>query len=185
MLVYLGGPIDLVSDGERSGWREMMKNELASRGISSFDPAAAFRYMPHSDDARVLIDINKKAMCSCDFAVFVMGSTMPSVGTPIELYMATQYGINHCVIWEPDHQSFRSGESVHPVAGNLPAYVKGFAQHVFHRFDVALDHIVEHKKRRVSVGSVGDTRVLGAHIGVGGRIADSFIHSAKIASIDK
>lgn len=162
MIVYLAGPIDLVSDGVRTTWRNTMKNELASRGISSFDPSSAFRYLPQDKkDAKKLIEINEHAMRSCDFVVFVMGSKTPSIGTPIELHIADRYDIPHCVIWEPTLESFDGGGAKR--AGvKLPAYIQGLANYVFHRFDHALDHIVSYSRGRagsinvesINIGSI-------------------------------
>lgn len=153
MLVYLAGPIDLVTEGQRSAWREKFATELAARQISSFNPAAAFRFIPQNkSDAESLVEINKEAMLRTDFVVLVMGKDMPSIGTPIELYLVKQHKIPHCVIWEPSLDSFDDDSAKtstpEPV---LPAYVHGLADRVFTRFDSALDYIVQYGKLRNSV----------------------------------
>lgn len=133
MLVYLGGPIDLVSDTEAKNWRSKFAQDLAAREISSFNPATAFRYCGGSGDSRAakkLIKINREALLASDFAVFVMDKNTPSIGTPMELLMAEENGIPHVVIW-------RSG-------GQLPAYVAGMADKVVSMFDHALSHIVQY-----------------------------------------
>lgn len=144
MLVYLAGPIDLVSDGERNEWRERFARELVGRNISSFNPASAFSYVPSNKaTAEALIKINKAAMFACDFAVVVMGKNMPSVGTPIELKMLADINMPHVVVWEPTMESFETPMvKFKKAVPNLPAYVQGLADKVVHRFDDAIEEII-------------------------------------------
>lgn len=136
MLVYLGGPIDLVSDKDRVNWRWDMKKELIGREISSFDPCSAFKINPCDKGvAENLVDINKMAMLNCDFAVFVMSREMPSIGTPIELYMASENGLPHVVIWLSD--------------GPFPAYISGLADTVVRNFDDAMHEIIKFRKMMI------------------------------------
>jgi hypothetical protein len=149
MIVYLAGPIDLVDGEQRNAWRERFSGELQNMGISTFNPAAAFGYVPASrEDAQTLIDINKRAMLFCDFTVIVMGRSMPSIGTPIELYMLHQARKPHVVVWEPSIDSFGSekiGKRVaHPP---LPAYVQGLADKVVHRFGDAIGCVLDYRDK--------------------------------------
>lgn len=147
-MIYLAGPIDLVTKQESSTWREKFANELASRGMSSFNPASAFKLiLDNEDDAKTLVNINTAALHQTDFVVFVMGKTIPSIGTPMELFMAHMHDIPHVVVWEPQIQSFDSKlPSSPPVV--VPAYISAFAQHVVYRFDDALDYIVQETRAK-------------------------------------
>lgn len=150
-IVYLGGPIDLVSGEQRNKWRERFADELASRRISSFNPASAFKLiLQNKEDAEMLIEINKSALSNSNFAVFLMGKDMPSIGTPMELLMARQMGIPHLVIWEPKISSFTDEIKYKPLPKSLPAYIHGLADQVVYRFDDALDKIVEWERKRSS-----------------------------------
>lgn len=153
MLIYLAGAIDLVDSKGRHGWREKMKDELAARGMSSFDPSTAFRFIARNyDDAAKLIRINRKAMLDCDIVVMVMGKSMPSVGTPMELYMCMEANHPVVVVWEPDIKSF-DGEEPDKERSPLPAYISGFIHthglKVFTRFDEVLDYLVEYNRSKI------------------------------------
>jgi len=130
ILVYLGGPIDLVTDEERTDWRSKLKFILQAEGISSFDPCAAFNInlTDRSDCAR-LVEINERALGTCDTAVFVMSKSQPSIGTPIEMFAAHHMGKQAIVVWNDE--------------GPLPAYVTNYAGVVVRTIDEAAAMLAE------------------------------------------
>lgn len=145
MMIYLGGAIDLVSGETRNAWREKFAGILMSEyGISSFNPAAAFNFNVAGDaeDAEKLIEINRRAMLTCDLAVFVMASDQPSIGTPMELLMAKQEGLPHIVIWNPSIKSF-DPLFIQAEPNMLPAYINGIADEIVYTFDGALAKITQ------------------------------------------
>lgn len=143
MLVYLGGAIDLVDGDIRQGWRDKMKHELKEIGVSTFDPASAFSVnLHHKEVAESLVKINEVALLSCDHAFFVMGDKYPSVGTPIELYIAKMNNIPHTVIWNPVAGSFDANLGIPVRKDPYPAYVNVFADKIVCSFHNAIRDLV-------------------------------------------
>lgn len=92
MLVYLGGPIDLVKEGERHEWRSQIKEVLLSHNVSSLDPAAAFSVnLGNHDTMKKLININKHNMMNSDLVLLIMSPDKASIGTPMELLMLIEH----------------------------------------------------------------------------------------------
>jgi len=134
MLVFLAGAIDLIPEDEARNWRDIMKAELQVAGISSFDPAAAFRYIISGatrQDSKKLMNINYNAIQQCDAAIIVMSKNIPSIGTPMELLLCHQEGIRNVVVWNPNGTEIDKA--------HIPAYINGLADQVVGSFDEALE----------------------------------------------
>lgn len=99
-MVYMAGAIDMVSSEQREGWRDAAAKELKDDGISSYNPAAAFVVDLCADVASAIVEINEVALRKCDFALFNMSKTQPSIGTPIELYMAAKLNKPRVIVWD-------------------------------------------------------------------------------------
>lgn len=161
-MIYLGGAIDMATAKERTNWREDLKKALHGMyGHSSFDPASAFRVdLADHKTTKHLTEINKYAMGKCDIAIFVMNDKTPSIGTPMELYMATNemsgFGYNmieHLVIWNPHDTHALPKYSKYKINqerkrdhldDELPAYISGMTSNVVSSFRDAIlfiDHV--------------------------------------------
>lgn len=136
MLVYLAGAIDLVSEEDGKSWRDSVKEMLLSRGISVFDPKGAFSvYLHNRDDVEALVNINRFVLKKSDYALFLFNPRHNSIGTPIELYLASQvYNIPHIVVWnDPDYHE----------EAPLPAYITAYANKIVFSLSDAVDEIEE------------------------------------------
>lgn len=91
MLVYLAGPIDLVSDEERLNWREFAQEELMKADIATFSPVHAFKAVTDEADEKTceaIINVNDTAVRSAD--VVLANLTGKSYGTPLECQLARE-----------------------------------------------------------------------------------------------
>ena len=107
MMCYLAGAIDMIQDrGDRDitkTWKTKAKEELNNNRISTIDPAGTFnmgsQITKYSDgdkfnefvrDAKKLYDINGYNMFASDVVLMRLGDE-PTIGTPMELMMLTEY----------------------------------------------------------------------------------------------
>ena len=89
MLVYLAGPIDHVSDDERTGWRETAQERLMVNDIATFSPVHAFKCVTDAADQQTceaIIEVNDTAVRNSD--VVLANLTGKSFGTPLECQLA-------------------------------------------------------------------------------------------------
>ncbi|KKK80771.1 hypothetical protein LCGC14_2820160 [marine sediment metagenome] len=68
-MVYLSGPIDEISDKERTrGWRERAAHRLGFFGQTAFDPTRAF-FNPNMSNAAAVAEVNR---CAIRFSVAML-----------------------------------------------------------------------------------------------------------------
>lgn len=138
MLVYLAGAIDLVSKEDRNNWRTDAKEALNKVGISTVDPTGTFTYVKSGieiEDAKTskdLIRINKMNMDMSDIVLMVLSKKLPSIGTPIELYMCHEANKEIVVLWDGD-MNF------------IPAYIEGLVnrKNIVGTFDQAIELVID------------------------------------------
>lgn len=121
MLVYLAGPIDMAA-GENHF--RAMADVMKDFGISCYNPRAAYAGLNTQDktDVARMITVNKLALYNSSAVVMMMRHDVPSVGTPIELYMAHQNHTPILAIWTGT-----------PTA--TPAYLSHYADIVYGSLD--------------------------------------------------
>lgn len=140
MMVYLAGAIDLISKKDSKNWRDSVKETLLSKGISTYDPRGAFSVNLHSkDDVKMLVNINHFVLKRSDYVLFLFNPRYNSIGTPIELYLASQvYNVPHVVVWDdPDYYTGKP----------LPAYITTYANKVVFTLSDAINEIELYKDK--------------------------------------
>lgn len=151
-IVYLAGAIDMVNGDNRTTWRDKVTDKLREHGIAVYNPVAAFgAILTNEEVSRAIVNINTAALKECSHILFVMGNDYPSVGTPIELYMAHQLGLNYSIVWNPSptldlgfgHEKLVDGDL-------LPIYVRHFAgkKPIYNGFGGALASIINEHNRK-------------------------------------
>lgn len=121
-MVYLGGAIDLAN--EEHDVRSILISALNKFGIAgAFNPKGAFTVGNIRAAAKSIVDINKTALHTCDFAVFVVERNTPSIGTPMEIEYAKQKNMNHII--------FYVDEFIDADNPFIPAYLCGISNCVF------------------------------------------------------
>jgi len=140
MMVYLAGAIDMVSSEQREGWRDAASKMLKSDGISTYNPAAAFVVDLGANVAPAIVEINEIALQKCDFALFNMSSSQPSIGTPIELFIAAKLNKSRVVVWDNKHDP-------------VPAYLAYYGGMIVYTLTDALAVIRAHKADQVQLPS--------------------------------
>lgn len=121
-MVYLGGAIDLANEGHDV--RSTLISALDKFDVAgAFNPKGAFTVGDITAAAKSIVDINKTALYTCDFAVFVVERNTPSIGTPMEIEYARQKNMNHIIFYVDEHMNIDN-----PF---IPAYLCGISNCVF------------------------------------------------------
>lgn len=141
-IVYMAGAIDLVDGDNRTSWRDEATAVFNDEGIAVYNPVGAFgAVLNNKKVAESIVAINAAALDECDHIIFVMGKDYPSVGTPIELFMAHQKDLKYTVVWNPiigrGHGTYKDNE-------DLPIYIRHFAgpRAIFKSIDDAIGSIL-------------------------------------------
>jgi hypothetical protein len=90
-VIYLGGPIDFVSEYDDESIRGLVVGALVDLELGIFSPARAYphvRLNPDQREAADLCQVNDHALDICTAAVFVWWEPTMSVGTPVEIHIA-------------------------------------------------------------------------------------------------
>ena len=138
-MVFLSGAIDLAKGEHRHNWRNEAKQKLNRFGITTVDPSLTFNYSKTGNaeldqiTAMKLIDMDKYNMMMCDMTIMVLSKDVPSIGTPIEMYMLHEAERPLIVVWEGD-MNF------------IPAYITGLVprKNIVNDLDVAIEMVVDY-----------------------------------------
>ena len=132
--VFLSGAIDLTNK-EYQNWKFEVCNQLAKENIGVIDPAGTFNYVvnglnheEHRETAKSLINVNYHSLMNSDCAIIVLDENVPSIGTPIELFLCAQQEIPHVVVWTGQRK---------------PAYVYGLAETIVDNIEDAIEYAIE------------------------------------------
>ncbi len=96
MTIYAAGPIDLGSD--IPNWRQDLMDMLNAAGMAAvlFDPSSSYKNAawgePEPGRTLYIEQVNKYALELANVFVACLPSKVPSVGTPIEIDMASKAG---------------------------------------------------------------------------------------------
>ena len=136
-IVYLAGPIDLVSVTKARHWREIATDRLSSAGYSIYNPVGAFFVSTLTRPvAKSIVSINNNAMRHSHLFLFAIDDETPSIGTPMELLMLhEQRRINDVFVWYTKKKS-------KPIPAYLQAHVR--EDRLFDTLEEAIDAIKAH-----------------------------------------
>lgn len=147
-MVYLAGAIDLVDGNNRTTWRDKITKVLNEHNLAVYNPVGAFgAILTDTQVAENIVEINTFALKQCQHIVFVMGKKYPSVGTPIELYLAHELDLGFTVIWDPT-PAMDEGFEEYGDGDTLPIYVRHFSKgkKIFNGFGGAIAHVIKETK---------------------------------------
>lgn len=122
---------------EFQNWKQKTKIILQKYGITCVDPAGTFSYATTGNrredinTAKKLIKINEQNLLTCDIAIILLSKNHPSVGTPIELYLANINKIPNIVVFDD---------------GKIPAYILGLADTIRYDMESAIEYIINFQK---------------------------------------
>lgn len=94
-MVYLAGPIDDVDINDAKSWRELMARQLWTKGISTFNPATAYKLNLDRNTEYVserVVNINKCAIQQSDLVVANLSGPGLGFGTIREIEYAKSIG---------------------------------------------------------------------------------------------
>lgn len=87
MRVYLAGPINGKTDAQAMGWRQIVKQALANRGITFVDPMARDYRGREAENVPAIVRGDKRDIDGCDLVLAYCWTA--SVGTSMEIHYAS------------------------------------------------------------------------------------------------
>lgn len=105
-LVYLAGPIDDITTTEASGWRVEVSGALASKGINSFNPHAAYSIANLRPICQQVAEIDRSAIRHCDALIANLLGSGRAFGTIREVEFARSLDKRVIVVAEKLESAF-------------------------------------------------------------------------------
>lgn len=85
-IVYLGGPINGMTDEQASGWRNQVRPILDQAGFLVSDPMVRDYRGREDECVKEIVELDKKDIQQAD--ILLMSCPRPSIGTAMEVYFA-------------------------------------------------------------------------------------------------